>query len=87
MSSSSGGQWPSIEIGGKVREKKENKGEKRTGRRSSKTGAKADIAMTISVAKEANTPSASDNRACSNEMYEKDKYGSSKRTEIGDGGS
>jgi len=34
--------------------------------RSSKAGAKADIAMTISVAEKANALSASNNRACSN---------------------
>ena len=87
MSSSSEGQQPSIEIGGKAEEKKENKREERIGRRSSKTGAKADIAMTISVAEEANTPSAGDNRACSNGRYEKDKCSSGERTETRDGGS
>ena len=38
---------------------------------SSETGAKTDIAMTISVAEEATTSSAGDNKACSNGRVER----------------
>jgi len=40
-------------------------GKKKSCRRSSKTGAKIDNAMTLSVVEEANTSLAGDNRACS----------------------
>ena len=56
-------------------------------RRSSKTKAKTNFAMTFSVAEEANTFSAGDNRACSNGRGRKDKYSGSKGTRIGDGSS
>ena len=41
--------------------------------RSSKAGAKTELAMTISVAEEANTPSAGNNRACSDGRSGEDK--------------
>ena len=53
---------------------------KRTRRRSSKTGAKTKLAMTLSVAKEATTASAGDNRACSDGRDRNDKYGGGKGT-------
>jgi len=43
------------------------------GGRSSKTEAKTKYAMTISVAEEASTPSAGNNRACSNGRSREDK--------------
>jgi len=45
---------------------RKRKVEGKEGLGSSKTGAKTDIAMTISVADRATTSSAGDNRACSN---------------------
>jgi len=56
---------------------------KGTRKRSSKTGAKTNFATIFSVAEEANTFSAEDNRACSNRRGRKDKYGDSKGTRIG----
>ena len=53
--------------------------------RSSKTEAKTEYAMTISVVEEANAFLAGDNRACSNRGSGEDKYGSS--VEIRHGGS
>ena len=41
-------------------------GKEETRGRNSKAGAKTDIAMIISVAKEVNAPSADDNKVCSN---------------------
>jgi len=56
---------------------KEIEEEKGTERRSSEVEAKTDIAMTSSVAKETNTFSAGNNRACS--------YGRSRKNECGNG--
>jgi len=46
--------------------RRETEGQERTGKRSSKTGAETDIAMTSSVAEKANTFLADNNKACSN---------------------
>jgi len=69
---------------GKQERGRKVKGEEKTRRRSSEAGAKADIAMTISMAKEANVPSAGDNRACSNGRCGKDKHGGSEGIRTGD---
>ena len=50
-------------------------------------GAKTDIAMTISVAEEATTSLAGDNKACSDGRGRKNKCGSSEVVGIGDGSS
>jgi len=47
------------------RREEEVEGEERTRGRSSEIEAKTEFAMTISMAEEADTPSASDNRVCS----------------------
>ena len=62
----------------------EIKEEKETRRRSSKAGAKIDIATTLSVVKEANTSSASNNQACFNGRSGENKYGNDKRTRTWD---
>ena len=49
-----------------------------TSRRSSETGAETDIAMTLSMAEEANAFSVGDNRTCSDGRSREDKHGSSK---------
>ena len=70
---------------GKQEKGRKVKGEERTGRRSSEAGAKADIAMTISVAKETNAPSVGNNKACSNRRSREDKCGGSERVRTGNG--
>ena len=60
---------------------------KGTCRESSKTEAKVDSAMAISVAEETTTSSVGDNRACSNGRGRENKCSSGKGTETEDGGS
>ena len=69
---------------GKQERERKVKREEKTRRRSSEAGAKTDIAMTISVAEEANAPSAGDNRACSNGRCGKNKHGGSEGIRTGD---
>ena len=52
--------------------------EKGIGRRSSKTGAKTELAMILSVTKEATIASAGDNGACSNGRCRENKRSSGK---------
>ena len=56
--------------------------EEGTGRRGPKARAETDIAMTISVTKEATASSAGDNRAYSDGGNRKDKHGGGKRIRI-----
>jgi len=56
---------------------------KGTERRSSEVGAKTDIAMTPSVAKETNTFSAGNNRACSYRRSRKNECGNGEGIGIG----
>jgi len=60
------------------------KGKERIGRRSSEARAKADIAMTISVAEKAKALSAGNNRACSDGRSREDKHGGSERVRTED---
>jgi len=63
----------------------ETEEEEGTGRRSSKARAETNTAMIPSVAKEANTFKAGDNRACSDGRSRKNKYGNSEGTRTRDG--
>ena len=60
--------------------KREIEGQKRTRRRSFKTGAEIDIATTPSVVEKANTFLASDNKACSDGGSRMDEHSNSKGT-------
>ena len=62
----------------------EIEGQERTRRRSSKTGAETDIAMTPSVAEKANAFSAGNNKVCSDGGSRMNKHGNSEKTRIGD---
>ena len=55
------------------------------GLESSKTGAKTDIAMIISMAKEATTFSVGNNKACSNGRGREDEYDNSEGTRTRNG--
>ena len=59
--------------------------EEETNRRNSKARAKTDMAMTPSVAEEANALSADDNQACSNRRSGKNECGNDEGTRTGDG--
>ena len=50
---------------GEQKRRRKNEREKETRKRSSKVGAETEFTTTISVAEEANAPSAGNNRACS----------------------
>ena len=67
---------------------RESRREEENDGRCSKAGAKTEYAMTTSVTEEANTPSAGDNRACSNGRSGEDKCSSVKRArdKTGNGG-
>ena len=65
---------------------RESKCEKETNGRSSKAGATTDIAMTLSVAEEANAFSVGDNRACSDKRSRENEYSSGERIRTRDGG-
>jgi len=67
--------------GGKIEGKKETK------RESSKAGTATDIATTISVAEEANTPSVSANKACSDRGSRKNEHGDGEGTRAGSRGT
>ena len=60
------GNGPRQELEEKQERKRKTEEKKGTNRESSYTGAVTDIAMTLSVAEEANASSAGNNRACSN---------------------
>jgi len=62
----------------------EIEGQKRTRKRSSKTGTKTDIAMTPSVAEKANVFSAGGNKACSNGRSRTNECGNSEGIRTGD---
>ena len=71
----------------KQKRRRKDEREKGTRGRSSKARAKTKLAMTISMAEEANAPSAGDNRAGSDGGSQKDKCSSSMGTRAGDGSS
>ena len=62
----------------KQKEKRKVEEKEETGRRSSKTGAITNIAMALSIAEEATTSSAGNNRVYSNKRSGKNKYGGNK---------
>jgi len=61
--------------------------QERIRRRSSKTGAETDIAMTPSVAEKTNAFSAGNNKTCSDGESRTNKHSNSKGTRLKDGGA